>query len=292
MGKTSIEWTETSWNPLRGCSRVSEGCRHCYAEVVANRFKGPGMPYEGLIGKGGQWNGQIQLIHSKLREPFSWRKSRRVFVNSMSDLFHENVPFSFICDVFLVMSQCPEHTFQILTKRADRMREFFDDAEDAVRTSLNIIDDPNQPPFEWPLRNVWLGVSVEDQINADNRLPELLQCPAEVHWVSAEPLLGPIDLTEFLDTMLWATSDSPMTHFLNWVVVGGESGPHARSMEPFWVQSLRDQCNAAGTAFFFKQWGEYAPNCKGKMLRMGKKNAGRFLDGREWNEYPIKKDSI
>lgn len=288
MGKTRIEWTDTSWNPLRGCSRVSEGCRHCYAETVAHRFKGPGMPYEGLIAPGGQWNGQIKLIHSKLREPFSWRKPRRVFVNSMSDLFHENVPFSFVNDMFLVMAQCPEHTFQILTKRPQRMRNYFegDTLENHLNTCLQIIDEPNTKPIVWPLPNVWLGVSVEDQLTAQERIPELLNCPGAIHWVSVEPLLGPLDITEYLDSLRWQISEEPMDCVLDWVVVGGESGRHARPMEAFWVQSLRDQCQANHTPFFFKQWGEFEPNSKGKMIRVGKKNATRFLDGVEWNEYP------
>lgn len=292
MAKTSIEWTDTSWNPLRGCSRVSEGCRHCYAESVANRFKRPGMPYEGLIAPSGQWNGKINLIHSKLREPFTWRKPRRVFVNSMSDLFHEKVPSHFIDDVFLVMAQCPEHIFQILTKRPERMREYFEggELENHLNTSLTIIDNPDTKPIKWPLPNVWLGVSVEDQQTADERLPDLLNCPAAIHWASVEPLLGPLDLSEYVKSLRWHVSDTPMESWLNWVVVGGESGCHARPMEAFWVRSLRDQCKTTHTPFFFKQWGEYMPDRKEKMIRVGKKNATRFLDSVEWNQYPTLSD--
>jgi protein gp37 len=262
------------------------------------------MPYEGLIAKGGQWNGQIELVHSKLREPFHWRKSRRVFVNSMSDLFHEKVPFDFISDMFLVMAQCPQHIFQILTKRADIMLDHFESdlIENHVRSCLSIIDDANTPPLQWPLPNVWLGVSVENLAAADERLPDLLRTPAEVHWASVEPLLGSVDLREYLNTDVWALSENPMNHTLDWVVVGGESGPGARPMELGWARTVRDHCQDACTPFFFKQWGEFAPNfftnTNGQynggpiwMDRMGKKAAGRLLDGVEWNEYPIRMES-
>ncbi len=172
--KNGIVWTDETWNPLRGCSRVSEGCRNCYAESVARRFDGPGLPYEGLIASGGQWNGQIKLVPEKLDEPLRWQRPRRIFVNSMSDLFHPNVPNEYIDRVFAVMALASQHTFQVLTKRPERMLEYLN-----RRTTMP---------------NVWLGVSIENQVTADERIPLLLQTPAAVRWVSAEPLLRPVDL--------------------------------------------------------------------------------------------------
>lgn len=309
--KTGIQWTDATWNPIRGCSRVSEGCRNCYAETVANRFKGPGQPYEGLIAKGGQWNGRITVVDSAMEQPLRWRKPRRIFVNSMSDLFHENVPYQVIDQVFAVMAMAlvNNHKFQILTKRPQRMLEYLNDNNlhgriiDAAREMDNArgtwITEGYLVAYRklWPLPNVWLGVSVEDQKTADERIPLLLQTPAAVRWISAEPLIGPIDFSG-----MWVPHENPAMHWnmleaLDWVVVGGESGANARPMHLYWARTLRDQCQSAGTPFFFKQWGEHAPNwfCDedGKynggpiwMDRMGKKRAGRLLDGREWNEYP------
>lgn len=337
MAKTSIEWTDAVWNPIRGCSRVSEGCRSCYAERVANRFKGPGMPYEGLIAKGGQWNGNIKIVEDKLREPLSWIKPRMVFVNSMSDLFHESVPFETIAAIFSVMSVTTRHTYQILTKRPARMLEFFDWAID-----FSYPDFPDDSriveswPFqeEWqpvnsnkggydncgpaiPYKNIWLGVSVEDQKTADERIPLLLKVPAAVRWISAEPLLESINLkdiaTSLTEIMLplagitWTafeheTRVTEVHNKLDWVVVGGETGVNARPMHADWVRTIRDQCAEAGTPFFFKQWGEWGfsvqgacfTNAKEKLClkpgtiawRTGKKKAGRELDGRTWDEYP------
>lgn len=288
--KTGIEWTDATWNPIRGCSRVSEGCRNCYAESVANRFKGQGQPYEGLIARTGQWNGNITVVDHLLDQPLRWRKPRRIFVNSMSDLFHETVPDDVIHAVFSVMAQATQHTFQILTKRPERMRD--------VLTLWDRIGITGNYFHGHPLPNVWLGVSVEDQATADERIPLLLQTPAAVRWISAEPLLGPIDFSG-----MWVPHANPAVHesmleALDWVVVGGESGKNARPMQLDWALSLRDQCQSAGVPFFFKQWGEHAPNwfCDGDgkydggpiwMDRMGKKAAGRLLDGREWNEYPV-----
>lgn len=279
--KTGIEWTDATWNPLRGCSRVSEGCRHCYAEGVAKRFSGPGLPYEGLIAKGGQWNGAIKLVPELLDQPLRWRKPRRIFVNSMSDLFHENVPESYVQQVFAVMAKARQHTFQILTKRPDRMRAMLagKDLRWLVDGCLQLINDGRMSPeafsMQWPLPNVWLGVSVEDQKTASERIPVLLNTPAAVRWVSAEPLLGAVDLT----CIGYSPADSDWTYCwdalsgfrankcggtegnpkLDWVVVGGESGKDARPMHPEWARSLRDQCAAAGVPFLFKQWGEWVP---------------------------------
>lgn len=316
--KTGIEWTEATWNPIRGCSRVSEGCRNCYAETVAGRFSGPGQPYEGLIAKGGQWNGQVMVVDHKLNEPCRWSKPRMIFVNSMSDLFHENVPFEYVAAVFAVMASTPRHTYQILTKRPRRMRDFFawleekaDGANEryanserhqaGVRARQDLRDqgkaslDEPSPPTEmlrglydigapivdkhmdhqarqhhlkqlgqhhwrnWPLHNVWLGVSVEDQATADERIPLLLKTPAAVRWISAEPLLGAVDLSHWLGANELRDIDGGPG--LDWVVVGGESGTNARPMHPDWPRSIRDQCQAAGVPFLFKQWGEWGPNC-------------------------------
>lgn len=297
--KNGIEWTDETWNPLRGCSRVSEGCRHCYAEGVARRFSGPGLPYEGLIARGGQWNGQIKLVPELLDQPLRWRRPRRIFVNSMSDLFHENVPTEFIDQVFAVMAMADEHTFQVLTKRPERMRSYLSD-EGLTRRLLSAAYRIDQEKWAWlsadfhivgcqvlPLPNVWLGVSVEDQAAADERIPLLLQTPAAVRWISAEPLLGPVDLEDYDTTQAG----------IDWVVVGGESGREARPMHPDWARALRDQCAAAGVPFLFKQWGEWAPNWlnddQGNMQpgsewmdRMGKKIAGRHLDGVLHDGYP------
>jgi protein gp37 len=338
--KTKIEWTDATWNPIRGCSRISEGCRNCYAEGVANRFKGVGMPYEGLIAKTGQWNGTIKFIDSVLDQPIRWKRPRRIFVNSMSDLFHENLPFSEIDTIFAVMSAANWHTYQVLTKRADRMQKYFknDDWIDRVRKiawDLNPASAYHETHMIGGLPNVWLGVSVEDQKTADDRIPYLLETPAAVRWISAEPLLGEIDLTRLSPTLFdasanaltgyWRWTDGPKkkeSNALNWVVVGGESGGNARPMHPNWVRNLRNQCVNANVQFFFKQWGSWREpnqneefntsngmaqkkpafivgsdgtvNCfrsasipdPAVMVLAGKKNSGRTLDGKEWNQYP------
>lgn len=303
--KTSIEWTDATWNPVRGCSRVSAGCEHCYAEGVAARFSGSGQPYEGLIHRSTRgWNGQIRLVPEALGQPWRWVRPRRIFVNSMSDLFHENVPFEYIAAVFFVMSVTTRHTYQILTKRPARMLEFFrwvrdgkgiweDDRIDDVALANPHIKALGWEPATakrggydncgpgWPYVNVWLGVSVEDQAAANERIPLLLQAPAAVRFLSCEPLLGPIDLT--LDGLVCLPCRNaehmrmdPTTGAyecckqcdytgigdewgVDWVIVGGESGRGARPMHPDWARSLRDQCKAAGVPFFFKQWGEWKP---------------------------------
>lgn len=306
MGDRSlIEWTDATWNPVRGCTRVSEGCRNCYAERVAARFSGPGMPYEGLAAmRAGEprWTGELRVVETHLEDPLRWRNPRRVFVNSMSDLFHEKLHFEDIGRVFGVMAACPHHSFQILTKRPERMREFV-----TITTGI-----PGRP--HWPLPNVWLGVSVENQPAADERIPELLATPAAVRFVSAEPLLGPIDFDQenglnafgcgFEGGWRNCPENSPKCAGLDWVIVGGESGPGARPMHPRWARTIRDQCVAAGVPFFFKQWGEWRGCYPGdgwepsddmlyhyfeggpKVWRVGKKRAGRLLDGRTWDEMP------
>lgn len=343
--KSTIEWTDATWNPVRGCSRVSEGCRNCYAERVAARFSGPGLPYQGfaeLTPGGPRWTGRVELVPGKLAEPLSWQRPRRVFVNSMSDLFHEELGFEDIAAVWGIMAACPRHTFQILTKRPERMRDWFSWMREFAMQQRDIASAPSRrqtamkaaftalgetdavkrrmdPAWAgdhdlgpWPLPNVWLGVSVEDQGTADLRIPLLLSTPAAVRFISAEPLLGPVSIIEQLDpgrcdcepcsrTSVRCTASR---HPLDWVIVGGESGPGARPVHPDWIRRLRDQCEAADVTFFFKQWGEWAPNClcgtaaphpttprpgpgcPGVMFRCGKHAAGRMLDWRTHDGFP------
>jgi protein gp37 len=247
--RSSIEWTEASWNPVRGCSIVSPGCTNCYAMKQAHRFSGAGKAYAGLtkMSKGGPvWTGAARTVPELLDAPLHWKKPRRIFVNSMSDLFHEDVPTDFIAQVFAVMAEAKRHTFQILTKRAERMQQL-------------LAHDLNYEGPEWPLPNVWIGVSVEDQVRADERIPLLLQTPAAVRWISAEPLLGPVLLRRHIDVTRDGTVEGQIfvDHLtgLDWVVVGGESGPGARPFDIAWARSLRDQCRAAGVPVFIKQIG-------------------------------------
>lgn len=232
---TSIEWTDMTWNPIRGCSRVSDGCRHCYAEAIAARFSNPGNTFHGFAERtpeGPRWTGAVTLLRDRLNEPFHWRAPRRVFVNSMSDLFHEALSFEDIDKVINVMALNSRHTFQVLTKRPERMAQFM----------------RHQRDYEWPLPNVWLGVSVENQACADERIPLLLQTPAAVRFISAEPLLGPIDLSS---PVLEADCDG----YLDWVIVGGESGAEARPCRLSWIRSIVQQCQVARVACFVKQVG-------------------------------------
>jgi protein gp37 len=291
-GKSKIQWTDATWNPVTGCTKVSEGCRNCWAcRLAATRLK-HNPRYEGLatIHNGlSEWSGQVRLHSDLLDLPLHWRKPRKIFVCPQADLFHDVVPFEFIKRVWDVAAQRLDHTFQILTKRAERMLEFGRWMAGADDLSI----------AEWP-RNCWLGVSVEDQKTADERIPVLLQTPAAIRFVSYEPALGPVKFNE-----RWFRYQSAGGyHFedaIDWVIAGGESGPHARPTHPDWFRSARDQCQAAGVPFFFKQWGEWlaatilnAPgNPEGDfrrgdawVSRVGKKRAGRLLDGREWNEFP------
>ncbi len=232
--KTSIEWTESTWNPVTGCSKISPGCKHCYAERMANRLAAMGMhKYR---------NGFNVTLHPNLiSEPLSWKKPRRVFVNSMSDLFHEEVPLSFIKQVFEAMNVSRQHQFQILTKRAERLAE--------IAQELKWTD------------NIWMGVTVE---NADYlyRIKCLKQTKAKVKFLSIEPLLGPLGIFNLKG--------------LDWIIVGGESGPHARPIQEKWVLDIRNQCLEAGVPFFFKQWGG-----------VFKKKAGRVLENKIWDEMPV-----
>jgi protein gp37 len=279
---TSIEWTDRTWNPLTGCTKVSPGCDHCYAKTMHERFNGPGS------------FDTVTLHPERTSQPLSWRKPSRVFVNSMSDLFHQDVPVEFIARVFATMAAAREHTFQILTKRPARMRAVLNDAHFwAAFWRAGVYERAGLTVSDLPLSNVWLGVSVENQQWADIRLPALLDTPAAVRFLSCEPLLGPVDLNPWL-----RCPDCGQNHGVRWVIVGGESGPGARPMHPSWARWLRDQCQAAGVPFLFKQWGEYAPATwtasdgsryvvyPEQMERVGKKRAGRVLDGRTWDEYP------
>ncbi len=274
---TSIEWTDATWNPVRGCTRVSEGCRNCYAERVARRFSGTGMPYEGLATSVGRWNGKTRLVEGAIDQPLRWKRPRRIFVNSTSDLFHESLTDEEIDRIFAVMLLAQQHTFQVLTKRSARMRNYFADKYERHGVILLAAEkfSPSQPTrMAWPLPNVWLGVSVENQAAADERIPMLLETPAAVRFISAEPLLGPVDLRNvnplkldaadspvLIDTLTGHVKgpDDMLPAQIDWVIAGGESGPGARPMHPDWARSLRDQCAVAGVPYFFKQWGEWSP---------------------------------
>lgn len=284
---TGIEWTDATWNPVRGCSRVSEGCRNCYAERVAARFGGPGLPYEGLA-LNGKWTGNTRLVAEHMDDPLRWRRPRRIFVNSMSDLFHESLTFEQIDEVFSIMLAAPRHTFQVLTKRPARMLAYchrlarFTQHDPESYRAFDLARAIGPDPV-WPAPHVWLGVSVENQEAADERIPLLLQTPAAVRFLSCEPLLGPVNLG-LLGTMPASMTggDYVMVHQrLHWVIAGGESGNGARPMEAAWARALRDECAAASVPFFFKQWGEWAGG-----TRVGKRNAGRILDGQTYSEFP------
>ena len=274
MASTGIEWTDQVWNPVRGCSRVSPGCINCYAERFAARFCKPGMPFHGVVNptpSGGRWVGDVNLIYDKLDEPRNWKTPRRVFVNSMSDLFHERVPDGFIGEVFSVMAVSQQHTFQVLTKRAHRMEQWFGTwpAEEVMSYADDI-------GVGWPLPNVWLGVSVENQDYASERCFSLIESPAAVKFISAEPLIEDIDLTWVEDPI--AGGGYNILEQIDWVIVGCESGPRsqARPMEESWVRELRWQCRQHDTAFFYKQ----AKDASGKLISLP------TLDGRQWMEYP------
>lgn len=332
--KTGIEWTEATWNPISGCTKTSTGCKHCYAERDWGRL-------QHLPAYAGRAFTDVAMHAARLDQPLRWKRPRRVFVNSMSDLFHEAVPEAFIDQVFAVMALATQHTFQTLTKRPVRMRDYMNGLnlerlDRAARGLGYTLQFEGRPLRSLPLPNVWLGVSVEDQAAADERIPLLLDTRAAVRWISAEPLLGPVRLiglpglpTDDEDVRInalkgeWVTSPRAETgnamSRLDWVVVGGESGPKARPMHPDWARSLRDQCAAAGVPFLFKQWGEWVPHGPipggdeardlrngivqyiigdgrefdghfrrgdAAVRRVGKNAAGRLLDGVQHDEYP------
>ena len=257
---SGIEWTDETWNPTLGCSRVSAGCEHCYAERFAHRGLSPS--HHGLTvdsGKGPRWTGEVRLLPERLDQPLRWRKPRRIFVDSMSDLFHESVPDEFIDRVFAVMALCPQHTFQVLTKRPERMRDYLKNHVAGGRhiwTAAQRIEMPggrHKAETSWPLPNVWLGASIENQETADERIPHLLATPAAVRFVSAEPLLGPVDLDP---ARMFPTDECfQAPPKIDLVIVGGESGPGARPCNVEWIRSIVQECKAAGTACFVKQLG-------------------------------------
>jgi len=315
---TKIDWVRNTngsqgetWNPVRGCSPVSESCRNCYAARQAARFSGEGQPYEGLAawlesipvpGNGRPiWTGKVQLAEHVLEKPLRWRKPRMVFANSMGDLFHESLTDSEIDRVFTIMQACPLHTFQVLTKRPERALRWYGYAE--IRCALageRLAGERGwchaNEDRTWPLDNVWLGVSVENQRAADERIPLLLQISAALRFVSVEPMLGPIDIAEWLPgDPLWRTAyhhlhrgvhdcsgpycevckvDFEQDH-LDWIVCGCESGPGARPMSEDWARSLRDQCQEAGVPFFLKQLRR-----NGRLVKLPE------LDGKVWDEMP------
>ncbi|QNM94930.1 DUF5131 family protein [Chitinimonas koreensis] len=316
--RTGIEWTNATWNPVTGCTKVSQGCKHCYAkhQIWPRLSAMPNTVYHGREFE------QVECHLERLAQPLRWAKPRRIFVNSMSDLFHEAVPDDFIIDVFETMAHAQQHTFQVLTKRPARMAYLLGlqswDVQMEIRDRLKYT--PAADTLQWPLPNVWLGVSVEDQATADERIPLLLQAPAAVRWISAEPLLGPVTIFD-LDGPVDVAEG--MASPIHWVVAGGESGPGARPMSIRWARDLRDQCAAASVPFLFKQWGEWAParvrpsetsgqfafgdyehqpdrfvltdrypraftsfGARAIVERVGKKTAGRLLDGHLHDAYP------
>lgn len=343
-----IAWTDETWNPIRGCSRVSAGCAGCYAEGMAARFSDPGQWGHGIATREGgkhRWTGKVMLDEKALLKPLGWKKPRRIFVTSIGDPFHEAVTDKMLDSLFAVMALCRQHTFQLLTKRAGRMRQYMADPMTPDRVARSCVDlwlgkvvdaggmgeawpvetvgDPDFPDNitmrQWPLPNLWLGVSVENQAAADERIPHLLATPAAVRFLSCEPLLGPVDLAQYLepseehgiDPKTWrAGACIGWRTAVDWVIAGGESGPKARPMHPDWVRGLRDQCAAAGVPFLFKQWGEWwgdkeldlagGPGYHDAVmarqhnwddgcttsLRVGKKAAGRLLDGVTHDAFP------
>ena len=306
--KTQIEWAQATWNVVTGCSRVSRGCGGpdgggCYAERWAATRLRHHPSRQGLTDRNGRWTGEVRLNTDWIGQPLRWQQPRKIFVAAHGDLFHENVPDAWIDLVFAVMALSQRHVFQVLTKRPERMRDYALGANFRPAHLISsylvygehpsiAITEPDrqlmaQSGMEWhasgsaarlaklPLPNVWLGTSAEDQPTADERIPPLLETPAAIRWISAEPLLGPVDIGEYLWTMDALGVLPRARPALDWVVAGGESGPGARPMNPAWARSLRNQCIGAETPFFFKQWG-------GRSSKSG----GRELDGRTWDELP------
>jgi protein gp37 len=333
---TKIEWTDATWNAIVGCSVTSPGCTNCYAMRQAPRTDALsiGAPWAGPAGKltkaskaGPVWTGAVRLVARRLDEPLRLRRPRRIFVNSMGDLFHENVPDEWIDRVFAVMALAPQHTFQVLTKRAERMHRYMtelvkgpsagrvsvveDDGVERPMTGVqfrmtSVMCDlyPNVPPQAlnfaaewaddhypdgdgflrcWPLPNVWLGVSVEDQERADERIPPLLATPAAKRFISAEPMLAPIRLRQMLtaagDGDWLASGLSGERRGLDWVIVGGESGHSARLFNTDWAASIVEQCRSAGVACFVKQLGAH-------VIQGGERRVKRDKKGGDWSEWP------
>lgn len=302
---TKIEWTDATWNPITGCSVVSPGCTNCYAmKLAGTRLKHhpsrAGLTIETKSGP--VWNGKVRLNRSWFYQPTEWTRPRMVFVCAHGDLFAEGVPDDWILDVFTVMAICGHHTFQVLTKRADRMRDFVSrrDLLDDIYANWSTFSGSPREVWSWPLHNVWLGTSVEDQKRAEERIPLLLDTPSKLHWISAEPLLGKIELHKLRYRGGWMDAIAGHDSYdecyggirrrrLGWVVAGGESGPNARAPQPEWFRALRDQCASAAIPFLFKQWGNHRPcsDANGPyMLRCSKAEAGRHLDGKLHDQFP------
>lgn len=319
--QSKIEWTQHTWNPVTGCSKISEGCQNCYAESMARRF-------------GGENGFKVTLHPNKLDVPLYRKKSTTYFVCSMADLFHDDVPFEFIDSIFTTMALTPQHTYQVLTKRPERMRKYFktfDGPKLEKIAQLMLVRNPefgsysnihweskNKNPRlnNFPLENVWLGVTAENKKEANHRIPILLDTPAALRFVSVEPMLEEIDLEGIALTFdgsyypvkcskcgesyssgvceadeddFWCPKcgNSNLTELpeIDWIICGGESGQKARPLNPLWVKSLQEQCAKGDVPFFFKQWGEFT--CKnGEMVRVGKKEAGYLIDGKECREMP------
>ncbi len=314
MSATSgIEWTDATWNPVTGCTKVSPGCDHCYAETITERFHGTGS------------FAHVILHADRLSSPLRWRRPRRVFVNSMADLFHDAVPDVFIGSVFEVMAATPRHTYQVLTKRHGRMRSLLSSWAKTCTRPVQLHPDDRPMMIRdvvWPLPNVHLGVSVEDHKRAELRIPALLDTPAAVRFVSCEPLLGPVDLSPWIRATDYPETTAVDPTPVSWVITGGESGGRARPAHPDWFRQIRDECLTAGVAYFHKQNGEWRAPKLGEeydtmlgraghppaflidpaghvhcareaagsaavpVIRVGKKAAGRELDGWIWQQYP------
>jgi protein gp37 len=315
--RTSIEWTQATWNPTVGCSLASPGCTNCYAMGEAHWLganSGPTGKYSGLtcVVKGrAVWNNEVRLVDKALGEPFRWSEPTLVFVNSMSDVFHPKLTDVEIARVWAVMAATPQHRYQVLTKRADRMLDWLSNpdvprlvaAEMCQRDMFATID-------VWPLPNVWIGVSVEDQARANERIPVLLQCPAAIRFLSMEPLLEHVSITAALAVRPDGSAPALAGAGLHWVIVGGESGEEARPLHPDWARSLRDECRLAAVRFFFKQVGEWAWTASPKpgfrksailsdgkivppgtpraqlLSKVGKFAAGNLLDGETIQQMP------
>lgn len=254
MAETQIEWTDSTWNPVAGCTIVTAGCKNCYAMEMARRLEAMHVEkYAGLTRKTGKrtvWNGVVREDRQALPIPHRWRKPRKIFVNSMSDLFHEQVSDSFILDVWQVMRETPRHNYQILTKRPERMAEL-------VLGKIGAV-----------LPNVWLGTSIED-VDVVGRIEHLRKVPAVIRFISFEPLIGAVGSVDLSE--------------IHWAIVGGESGKSARPIREEWIDEIYVQCLSAGTAFFFKQWGTWGKDNK----RRSKKANGREYRGRTWDEMPV-----
>lgn len=321
---TKIEWTEATWNPVTGCSVATPGCTNCYAMKLAGTRLAHHWSRKGLTRDtkaGPVWTGEVRFNEEWLTQPLKWKRPRMIFVCAHGDLFHESVPDEWIDQVFAIMALASHHTFQVLTKRADRMRKYFRESTDWRARIGGLLNDLKASTLwngnvyqGWQnlhgrpdgLHNVWLGVSVEDQARADQRIPDLLATPAAIRWLSCEPLLGPVNLYGTSDDrkQIWnwlngetgtMYPDGPDFDYgprIDWVVVGGESGADARPMHPDWARSLRDQCQDADVPFFFKQWGLRFPvgqtradgtiqeeTVQGGFANLHKSYAGRLLDG-------------